>query len=74
MNAEKFQPQLVRVLAMAEIEAERDQSAIVGVEHVLIAMMQEADNAGAVLMRAHGLTVERLRQRDYAPKANSPAQ
>ncbi|HXR05437.1 MAG TPA: Clp protease N-terminal domain-containing protein [Verrucomicrobiae bacterium] len=71
---EKFQPQLRRILDMAALEAERDQSGVTGVEHLLIAMLQESDNAGALLMRAHGLTVERLRQRDFTPKANSPAQ
>ena len=74
MSTEKFQPQLRRILDMAALEAERDQSGIVGIEHVLIAMMQEGDNAGAVMMQAQGLTLEQLRQRIFAPKANSPAQ
>ncbi|MGP8020565.1 MAG: Clp protease N-terminal domain-containing protein [Limisphaerales bacterium] len=73
MTTEKYQPQLTRILQMAEIEADRDQSGHVGVEHVLIAMFQEGGNPGYNLMTDHGLTLERVRDMDWTKPAEPAA-
>lgn len=67
---EKFTPQLSRILQMAEIESDRDQSGHVGVEHLLTAMFQEGGNAGYDLMTTHGLTLDRVRGLDF--ESNKP--
>lgn len=61
ITLEKYQPQLLRILQMAEIESDRDQSGHVGIEHVLTAMFQEGTNPGHDLMTVSGLTLDRVR-------------
>jgi ATP-dependent Clp protease ATP-binding subunit ClpA len=61
-------PQLDRILRMAELESERDQSGHVGIEHLLIACFQSGDNVGYEMMQQNGLTLERLRALDFQPK------
>jgi len=49
---------------MAQIEAQRDR-AFVGVEHLLVAMLQEGRNVGALMMQGYGLTVEKVRKLQF---------
>lgn len=70
---EKYQPQLLRILQMAEIEAGRDQSGHVGVEHVLTAMFQEGGNPGHEMMVTFGMTLDRVRGLDFENKPPPPA-
>lgn len=57
--------QMEHILALAEIEADRDKSGHVGVEHFIIAACQQGMNPLAELLANHGLTLERLRALDY---------
>lgn len=54
-------PQLSRILRMAEIESDREQSGQIETHHVLIAMCQEGANPGADLLQQNGITLEMLR-------------
>lgn len=63
-----FTPQLQRILKLAAIEAERDQSGHIGCEHVLSAMAMEGLNPGADMIRHFGLTLDDVRRMDFTPK------
>ena len=65
-------PELRRVLAIAAIEAEREQAGQVGVAHVLVAMCQEGVNIGAALFSKQGITLDDLRQLNFEPKQPTP--
>ena len=64
----EFTPQLKRILKMAALEAERDQSGHVGCEHVLSAMAMEGANIGADMIQHFGLTLDDMRRMDFTPK------
>ncbi len=60
--------QLQRVMKIAALEAEADQSPAIGVQHVLSAMVMEGRNPGAALVTAAGLTLEQVRALDFVRK------
>ena len=68
MTNDNHSPELRRVLAIAAIEAEREQAGQVGVAHVLSAMAMDDANTGASLFREQGLTLENIRSLDFAKK------
>lgn len=61
-------PQLKRILKIAEIEADREQAAAVGVEHVLSAMRMEGSNPGSAMMEAAGLSLDDVRALNFEKK------
>lgn len=61
-------PDLKRILRIAEVEAERRHAAAVDVQDVLVAMHQEGANVGAAMMQAGGLTLEQVRNLDFAKR------
>jgi ATP-dependent Clp protease ATP-binding subunit ClpA len=63
-----FTPQLQRILKMAALEADRDQSGHVGCEHVLCAMAMESANVGADLFQRQGITLQDLRTLNFDKK------
>ena len=72
MSHENYSPELRRVLAIAAIEAEREQAGQVGVQHLLVAMFQEGINIGAALFDKQGITLDDLRQLNFEPKTPIP--
>ena len=53
-------PRVVSLLERANVEAERLNDDYVGVEHILIALTGDSGGAAAQIIRAHGITTERL--------------
>lgn len=72
MQIENLTPAMVRILKMSEIEAGKDKS-FVGVNHVLISVMLEGQNSGALMLKEAGFTVEGLRK-VIGPSAAMPNQ
>lgn len=65
---ENYSPELRRVLAIAAIEAEREQAGQVGVQHILAACIMDAANVGASLFEQQGLTLADVRALDFTKK------
>jgi ATP-dependent Clp protease ATP-binding subunit ClpA len=63
-----FTPQLQRILKMAALEADRDQSGHIGCEHILSAMTMEGLNPGADMIQHFGLTLDDVRRMEFTPK------
>ena len=53
-------PRVVHLLERANVEAQRLNDDFVGVEHLLIALSGDTGGAAAQIIRAHGITAERL--------------
>ena len=53
-------PRVVQLLERANVEAERLNDDYVGVEHLLLALSGDSGGAAAQIVRAHGITAERL--------------
>ncbi|MXY85791.1 MAG: ATP-dependent Clp protease ATP-binding subunit, partial [Chloroflexi bacterium] len=53
-------PRVVQLLERANVEAERLNDEYVGVEHLLIALTGDSGGPAAQIIRAHGITAERL--------------
>ena len=68
MTNDNHSPELRRVLAIAAIEAEREQAGQVGVQHVICAFAMEGANVGASLLEQQGLTLADVRALDFSKK------
>lgn len=66
MKTKDLTPAMKRVLAIAKIEASKE-GMFVGVNHIMIAMMKEGNNFGALVLSAAGFTVPLL-ERGEVPK------
>ncbi len=53
-------PRVVQLLERANVEAQRLNDDYVGVEHILIALTADSGGPTAQIIRAHGITAERL--------------
>ena len=60
--------QVQRILRMAAIEAEGQQATGVEVTHVLIAILQEANNPGAAIFQQAGINTDDLRSANFVIK------
>lgn len=68
---ENLTPQLVRILKLAAIECDRDssnQAGKVGVEHIMVAALQDDTNFLSILLKNCGLSVSDLRNGNLQPK------
>ena len=61
-------PELQRILKLAAIEAEREQSGVVNTNHILQAMAMDSTNVGADLFQRQGLTLQDLRTLNFDRK------
>ena len=66
--SDNHSPELRRVLAIAAIEAEREQAGQVGVQHFLAACAMDGANVGASLLEQQGLTLADVRALDFTKK------
>lgn len=65
MDIEKVTPQLNRIMQIAAIEAARCEQCQIGVEHLLVAMVQEDNNLGSEMIRSFGLSVKDFRNNKF---------
>ena len=68
MSHENYTPELRRILAIAAIEAEREQAGLVSVHHVLIAIAMDNLSIGAAMFQQQGLTLEDIRALNFDKK------
>jgi len=64
----KLSPCVKRTITLARIEANREKATFVDVRHMLVAMLQEGRNFGAIMMDANGITIEGIRKTEWNGK------
>ncbi len=61
-------PEVKRLLRLAAVEADRDQSGVITVHHILIAMAMDDLNLGASLFQQQRLTLADIRGLNFDAK------
>lgn len=64
----EYTPAVERLLKFAEIEAEKSGNKFVGVNHILVGMMLDGNNFGALALREAGFEVTKLRNHQTPTK------
>lgn len=65
---DNLNPEMKRLLRLAAVEADRDQSGLVTVHHLLIAMAMDGLNLGASLFERQRLTLADVRELNFDGK------
>ncbi len=60
LDAEGYSPRTLRVLEVAQNEAERFKSSEIGTEHLLIALIKESDCAAVRLLNTMGVNLQKM--------------
>jgi ATP-dependent Clp protease ATP-binding subunit ClpA len=71
MEIEKLTPQLNRIMKIAAIEAARSEQSDIGVDHLLVALVQEDANQAADMIRSFGLSVRDFRLGKFTKDAGT---